>query len=146
MFQEYSGRLDEHQRGANPAMRVLICGSRTWTDTAAIQRTLEDLPPGPTTILHGGARAVSIRWPAGSPNASATRSRCTKRTGAWAGVPARNATSGCSTQSPDLVLAFWDGRSPPAGSPGKREVKKNCDSRQCVFVKFSTLMNASGSL
>jgi hypothetical protein len=37
-------------------MRVLVCGSRTWADEAAIQRALEGLAPGPTTIIHGGAR------------------------------------------------------------------------------------------
>ncbi len=39
-------------------MRVFLCGSRTWTDEAAIQRALEGLPPGPTTIIHGGARGA----------------------------------------------------------------------------------------
>jgi hypothetical protein len=32
---------------------------------------------------------------------------------------------------------------PAAGSPGRREVKKNWASRQSTFVRFSTLRNAS---
>lgn len=37
----------------------------------------------------------------------------------------------------------WMSLTPEAGSPGRREVKKNCDSRQRVFKRFSTLRNAS---
>jgi hypothetical protein len=49
-----------------PVMRVLVCGSRTWADEAAIQRALEGLAPGPTTIIHGDAQGMSPRgcpWP-----------------------------------------------------------------------------------
>jgi len=39
----------------------------------------------------------------------------------------------------------WTSPMPAAGSPGRREVKKNCDSRHFVSVRFSTLRNASTS-
>src|SRR5215217_4097649 len=35
-------------------MRVLICGSRNWFDTAAIIRCLRALPEG-STVIHGAA-------------------------------------------------------------------------------------------
>lgn len=34
--------------------RVLICGSRTWTDAAAIRQVIDALPTD-STIIHGGA-------------------------------------------------------------------------------------------
>jgi hypothetical protein len=37
----------------------------------------------------------------------------------------------------------WTSFTPPAGSPGNRDVKKNWASRQSTFVRFSTLRNAS---
>jgi hypothetical protein len=36
---------------------ILVCGSRTWTDLAAIEWHLLDLPPG-TPIVHGAARGA----------------------------------------------------------------------------------------
>jgi hypothetical protein len=36
-------------------VKVLVTGSRTWTNRAAIRRELEKLPPG-TIVVHGGAR------------------------------------------------------------------------------------------
>jgi len=38
-------------------MKVLVCGSRAWLDSAAIRARLAELPRG-TTIIHGGARGA----------------------------------------------------------------------------------------
>ena len=38
-------------------MRVLVCGSRNWTDYAVIERRMEALPPW-TVIIEGEARGV----------------------------------------------------------------------------------------
>ncbi len=38
-------------------MKVLVCGSRNWTNRDAIWRELEKLPEG-TIIVHGGARGA----------------------------------------------------------------------------------------
>lgn len=38
-------------------MRVLVCGSRTWTDVEAIGRELACFP-GDTTIIHGAAKGA----------------------------------------------------------------------------------------
>lgn len=35
-------------------MKVLICGSRRWTDREAIQKVIDGLDPG-TTVIHGAA-------------------------------------------------------------------------------------------
>jgi hypothetical protein len=34
-------------------MRVIVCGSRNWTDEATIRRAFSELPPGKHTIIHG---------------------------------------------------------------------------------------------
>lgn len=39
---------------AGTARRVIICGSRTWTDVEAIRALLKTLPPD-TVIIHGAA-------------------------------------------------------------------------------------------
>ena len=36
-------------------MKVLVTGSRTWDNKAAIEREFKKLPPGPTTIIVHGA-------------------------------------------------------------------------------------------
>lgn len=40
-------------------MRVLVCGSRKWTDRRAIDAAVRALPAG-TTIVHGGARGADL--------------------------------------------------------------------------------------
>jgi len=40
----------------------------------------------------------------------------------------------------------WTSGTPPAGSPGSREVKKNRASRHFVSARFSMLRNASSAL
>lgn len=91
-------------------MRVLVCGSREWTEQARIYARLSKLPDG-TTILHGTARgadriAASFaegwgfeveHWPANW-----------KRDGKKAGI-LRNIDM--LDSGVDLVLAFWDGAS-----------------------------------
>lgn len=47
------GTDDRDDAGARP-VRVLVCGSRAWTDTAAIERRLALLPHS-ATVLHGAA-------------------------------------------------------------------------------------------
>lgn len=39
-------------------MRVIVTGSRHWTDGLTIAVELHRLPPGPVTILHGDARGA----------------------------------------------------------------------------------------
>ena len=91
-------------------MRVLVCGSRTWTDARAIGARLSRLPAG-TTIIHGAARgadslagraAARLRLPVEASPAD------------WAGEGRaagflRNRRM--LDTRPNLVLAFWDGRS-----------------------------------
>ena len=38
-------------------MRVLVCGSRDWTDGKAIEQRLRQLPRG-STVIHGDARGA----------------------------------------------------------------------------------------
>jgi hypothetical protein len=44
-------------------MRVLVCGSRDWTDADAIfeyLREYAEATPGPWTVIHGGARGADV--------------------------------------------------------------------------------------
>lgn len=48
------GTATTEDRRAGTAMRVIICGSRTWTDVDAIRALLKTLPPD-SVIVHGAA-------------------------------------------------------------------------------------------
>ena len=45
------------QAGRRKPQRVIVCGSRRWSDRQRIADRLGDLPPD-TTIVHGGARGA----------------------------------------------------------------------------------------
>ncbi len=72
-------------------LRVLVCGSRSWTNEAVIWEELRKLPPG-TVIVTGGALGVY---------------NMAER----AAVVLEIALDTYGQIKPDLVLAFWDGES-----------------------------------
>ena len=97
-------------------MKVLVCGSRTWTDTLPIRNRMTklflDAPVGSRpTVIHGGAPGADVLaghearklgmkvhvFPADW-----------KKHGKRAGI-LRNLKM--LEEEPDLVLAFWDGKS-----------------------------------
>jgi YspA, cpYpsA-related SLOG family len=95
-------------------MRVLVCGSRTWTDWAAVRRAVFDesliLPWDANTIIHGGAiGADSIA------GCIAKELGCKielylpdwEKYGKSAGIY-RNQQMVLDGK-PDKVIAFWDG-------------------------------------
>lgn len=91
--------------------RVLICGSRDYTNEAAIESVLFDLPAG-TTVVHGAARGVdeiagrlaeNLGFPVEPHPAD------WEKWGKAAG-PIRNREM--LETGVDRVIAFWDGRSP----------------------------------
>ncbi len=90
--------------------RVLVCGSRTWTDANLIRARIAGLPRG-CEVLHGDAR--------GADNLAASEAMLRgltvrafpadwKRHGKRAGL-VRNIAM--LDENPDLVIAFWDGKS-----------------------------------
>ena len=109
-------------------MKVLITGSRGWTDEAPIRARLEQLPPC-SFVMHGAApgvdRIASViaqqlghavrgfpadwRVKADTPPGAIRTDRRGRRYDARAGQ-LRNLRM--LDENPDLVLAFWDGRSP----------------------------------
>jgi hypothetical protein len=90
-------------------VRVLVCGSRSWTDEAAICHRLTSLPSD-TYLIHGGAD--------GADSIAATAA-------ALLGVPqlvcipdyethgkrAPHVRNDAMLDEADLVIAFWDGES-----------------------------------
>lgn len=91
-------------------MRVLVCGSRSWDDPDEIRKVLERLPRE-SVVVHGGAR--------GADRMADTIARSLGlqveeykadwgRHGRAAGF-VRNRLM--IDTKPDLVVAFWDGRS-----------------------------------
>lgn len=91
-------------------MRVLVCGSRSWHSAEPIRERLRQLPRG-STVLHGGARGADRL--AGTV-AALLGLRVVEYPAKWrergnrAGLE-RNLVM--LDEQPDLVLAFWDGRS-----------------------------------
>lgn len=47
-------------RRAIKSMRVLICGGRHFSDAALLTRTLDNLWPKPTVIIHGGCTGADL--------------------------------------------------------------------------------------
>lgn len=91
-------------------MKVLVCGSRTWTDGIVISRRLRGLP-NDAVIIHGGASGADLQAERVAAKYHLA-SRCFpaewNRYGKRAGI-IRNLAM--LDEQPDLVLAFWDGRS-----------------------------------
>jgi YspA, cpYpsA-related SLOG family len=94
-------------------VKVLVCGSRSWTNGRAIRHRLRELPSG-STIVSGGAR--------GADQIAATVARSlgfevVELQANWRPDGRYNPRAGFERNSamldlrPDLVLAFWDGES-----------------------------------
>ena len=91
-------------------MKVLICGSRGWTDQAAIWDRLRNLPLD-AEIITGGAIGVDTIAKIGADYFGLTSivfPADWKTHGKAAGL-IRNIEM--LDQKPDLVIAFWDGKS-----------------------------------
>jgi hypothetical protein len=95
-------------------MRVLVCGSRDWTDRKVIRRELEKLPPDTTIITGGASGADTIASIIAKELHLQVRTFYAdwQRYGRAAG-PRRNRQM-LTDSKPDLVLAFYD----PATSKG----------------------------
>jgi len=107
MWAEWDGVLEERQRRPK---RVMITGSREWTDEEKIRKALSGLPEG-STVVHGNARG-----------ADKIADRIAKELGFEVDVfPAKWREEGrragflrnqrMVTSGIDKVIAFWDGES-----------------------------------
>jgi YspA, cpYpsA-related SLOG family len=91
-------------------VRVVVTGSRGWSDIAAVHNRLLRFPQG-TTIVHGDAREGADRIAdsqARMLGLEVERHPARWKLGKKAG-PLRNREM--LETRPDLVLAFWDGES-----------------------------------
>ena len=94
-------------------MKVLVCGSRSWTNAETIRRRLAKFPRG-TEIIHGNARgadklaAIVANGLGFTVTAFPAQWNPAGRYDPKAGFKRNNRML---DENPDLVLAFWDGRS-----------------------------------
>lgn len=91
-------------------MRVIVCGSRKWTDREAIANRLFDLPPG-STIVHGaaaGADRIAGQEAQKLGHLVEEHPAMWSQLGKLAGF-ARNQKM--AELGADLCIAFWDGKS-----------------------------------
>lgn len=89
-------------------MRVIVCGSRTWTDRTAIKDRLDLLPREGLTIVQGGARGadrIAWEWADATEVDVETYPADWERDGRRAG-PIRNAKMLAAGLGADLVIAF----------------------------------------
>lgn len=91
-------------------MRVVVCGSRDWSSDPIMRNRMAELPDG-TEVIHGGARGAD-RMAAKYAYALGFKVRVFKadwdRFGKVAGFLRNQAML---DEKPDLVIAFWDGKS-----------------------------------
>ena len=92
-------------------MKLIIAGSRTFTDYQFLCQTLAPERHRLTEVMHGGARGadqLGFRWAL----QHHIRSRCCaadwERFGKAAGVRRNHQMA----QAGDVLIAFWDGQSP----------------------------------
>lgn len=91
-------------------MKVLVCGSRTWSDADAVRERLLELPPE-SVVIHGGARGADVMAATTATALGLSEQAFLpdwRRLGKRAGI-VRNLEM--LDEAPDLVIAFWDGDS-----------------------------------
>ena len=92
-------------------MKLIIAGARTFTDYQLLCHTLALERHHITEVLHGGARGadrLGFRWAV----RHHVRSRCVAADWARFGKSAGVRRNAQLAQAGDMLLAFWDGRSP----------------------------------
>ncbi len=118
-------------------MKVLVCGSRSWCDRQAIIHALVDYDA--SMVIHGGARGADrlageaaelLGLPVKGYNAD------WDRLGRSAGA-IRNRQM-IEDGKPDIVMAFWDGKSP--GTKDMISVAAGNPLRLLVVVLKSDLL------
>jgi ABC-type Fe3+-hydroxamate transport system substrate-binding protein len=90
-------------------MRLLVCGSRTYSDRATVYDKLDELKPD--LIIHGGAKgadSLAGDWAAYNDVPQRIFLPDWELYGKSAGIRRNNQML---DTKPDLVLAFWDGAS-----------------------------------
>lgn len=90
-------------------MRVLVCGSRTYTNARRIRQVLSELPRG-AVVIHGGARGADriADGVARSLGFTVMEFKPDWSRGRHAGFDRNLAML---DEQPDRVIAFWDWRS-----------------------------------
>lgn len=113
-------------------MRVVVCGSRDWSDWGVVEAALSILPAG-SQVVHGGARgadrmAGSVARRLG--HFVAYMPANWERYGRSAGMRRNEQMLECVR--PELVIAFWDGSS--AGTKNTIDRARRAGIRVAVFT------------
>lgn len=108
-------------------MKVLVCGSRDWTDEGKIVERLVKLPRG-TEIISGGARgadqlAATIGRGLGF-NVTEFPAEWRDRDNLYRPWAGKERNLRMLDENPDLVIAFWKN-----GSTGTLHTKSNAEAR-----------------
>lgn len=93
------------------AMRIVVCGSRSWRDRSAVEAALKRLPRG-SQVVHGDARGADRMAGSVAERLGHFVARMPAewtRYGKSAGMRRNEQLLTCVR--PDLVIAFWDGSS-----------------------------------
>lgn len=102
----------KNRAGAIEGLRVLVCGSRSWSDYAAISDQLSLVSSGVgLVVVHGGAMGadtVAANYALRSGIPTEVFYADWDKYGKRAGILRNNEML---DTRPDLVLAFWDGKS-----------------------------------
>ena len=103
-------------------MRVLVCGSRTWKDTAPVWARLRDLNPD-DMILEGGADGADLIAAVAASKLGLDRRTFRPDYGLY-GAKAPHIRNDTMLDLADRVIAFWDGK-----SRGTRSVIRKAKTR-----------------
>lgn len=117
-------------------MKVLVCGSRSWSRPTLIGKRLAKLPRG-TEVIHGGARGADEF---AAIYARALGLKETAYPADWRGKGRRAGiirNLEMLDQNPDLVLAFWDGES--------RGTQHTIDEAESRGIRVEILYEAGGT-
>lgn len=90
---------------------ALVCGSRSWSDSWAIEaelRELRDLQ----VVIHGGAGGADTLAGRVAYRLELHVAVVRAQWESWSNDAGRRRNEAMAAMRPDIVLAFWDGKSP----------------------------------
>lgn len=91
-------------------MIVVVCGSRSWTSVGLVEHRLRDFAPD-TVIVHGGAKGADSIAGAAATRRGLHTAVVRPLWSTFGNRAGHVRNTAMLSLRPDLVVAFWDGRS-----------------------------------